>query len=885
MHAPATAPVTLVYADLAGSTVGWREHGPTFGASIAAMHAVARERAEARGGDYVKSTGDGFILAFPSPLFAVICAAEIQREILCGEAFADRPRLALRVGVHTDTPTVVDGEYTGFAMWQAQRVMDAAQGAQILMSETTYILAKRDVSAAHDCSCEPLGSFQLRDLLEPIALYRVIVPGVPLSELPPRVMPAGSHNLPEEERPFIGRAREVAEVAGLLAHEGTRLVTITGIGGIGKSRLAKQAAAQRIDDYPDGVWLADMEDARSREDAVAAIRAALPVETGPEFPGSGRSGALGSARLLLILDCFERLEPHAALVDDLLRAAPSIRCLVTSRCVLGLPREFEYPLLPMDAGGADDADKLPEPVDAMALFSEAASHVVHDFAVTPANRPMVAELCRELEGIPLCLVLAAGRLRQMSLPELTAEVRTHRLAVLKRRMPGVDRHGAMRDVVAASIDMLQPETRHLLEQVSLFQGGFFQDDAAAVCTFDDGIDLLDGLAALRENSLLHAQIVDERTRYRLLDTVREYVTGTVAPGDEAIEASRRRHAERYAALAASIGTSMNGGRWAEAMAHVRRESANLRAAVGYAAGVGSLELLIAFGGTLARIYFEAGLWDDFGRLVEAAAPAAEALGREDVANLLLGLRGARAARQGDIPAARALWEQRVERALVAGDVPAAADNLFDLANLAREAGDYTGARKLLRRAMGIARDYGDSGLLGTAYAVLAAMKLAEGAPQEARRAADRAVRAAQVSGDVEARLFIQTSVGRVYLETGDERRAEAALHEAIGLAMDGDRDLALIGALIDVGRLHERGGRPERAAMAYAAAASIRPGLPCARTALAHSALDRFRRSLTDPRILSVLDEAREAPWQQSVASLLADPGGDLRPGPIRGRV
>lgn len=870
MHAPGTAPVTLVYADLAGSTAGWREHGPGFGASIAAMHAVAREHAEARGGDYVKSTGDGFILAFPSPLFAVMCAAEIQREVLCGERFAAGPRLALRVGIHTDTPTVVDGEYTGFAMWQAQRVMDAAQGAQILMSETTYILAKRDVSAAHDCSCEPLGSFQLRDLLEPIALYRVIVPGVPLSDHPPRVMPAGSHNLPEEERPFIGRTREVAEVAGLLAHEGTRLVTITGIGGIGKSRLAKQAAARRIDDYPDGVWLADLEAARTREDAVAAIRAALPVETGPDFPGAGRNGALGSARLLLILDCFERLEPHAALVDDLLRAAPSVRCLVTSRCVLGLPREFEYPLQPMDAAAGDDGA---EPGDAMALFAEAASHVVHDFTVTPANRPMVAELCRELEGIPLCLVLAAGRLRQMSLPELTAEVRTHRLAVLKRRVPGADRHGAMRDVVAASIELLQPETRRLLEQVSLFQGGFFQDDAAAVCTFDDGIDLLDGLASLRENSLLHAQVVDDRTRYRLLDTVREYVVGATAPGDEAIEASRRRHAERYAALAASIGTAMNGGRWAEAMAHVRRESANLRAAVGYAAGAQSPELLMAFGGTLARIYFEAGLWDDFARLVEAAGPAAEALGREDVANQLLGLRGARAARQGDAQAARALWEQRVERALAAGDVPGAADNLFDLANLAREAGDHSGARRLLRRAMGIVRNYRDTGLLGTAYAVLAGMRLAEGAPREAVRAADRAARAAQASGDVEARLYIQTSVGRVYLEAGDERRAEAALREAIGLAMNGDRDLALIGALIDLGRLHERGGRPERAARAYAAAASIRPGLPCARTALAHSALDRFRRSLTDPRVVSLLDEARETPWQQSVASLLADPG------------
>jgi predicted ATPase/class 3 adenylate cyclase len=863
-------PVTLVFADLEASSTGWQRHGQTYGDALRAMHALARDCAERHGGTYVKNTGDGFLLAFAAPMAAVLCSRDIQSALLTDGWDATLPRLALRIGIHTDTPELLDGDYTGFAMWRAERVMEAAHGAQILLSETTHALIKHEIAASPECACETLGAFRLRDLLAPVPLFRLSISGLSLSTLPPRALPQDRHNLPEEERPFIGRRGELADVTRLFREQGAHLVTITGIGGIGKTRLARQVAAALTDDFPDGVWMVELDSLDTREEALATIAGVLQIEGDRDDTERTLRTALASKRLFLLLDCFERIAQHAGLIEQILRAAPQVRCLVTSRVVLGLPREFEYPLQPLPTSGSGGEGP---PSESMQLFVEAAMHVIHDFALTPDNRSLVEQLCAEMEGIPLSLILAAGRLRHLSLRDLLEQVREHRFDVLRRRPVGPDRQAALQQVIADSFLMLPGEQQRLLCRLSIFVGGFYLEDADYVCGTASRADLLDGIALLRENSLVQAQTLGDHTRFKLLDTVREYLAG-LKRGDD-LEAElldcRKRHAARYADLARRIDTLMQQGRWNEGITMLWREIGNLRAAAAFCIEIQDCPLVADFADALGRIYFEAGLWDDFERLARSAEEAAERLNRPFLRARMLGLRGALAARRGDRAETRRLWEERLKLSLQIGDVAGAADTLSDLADQAREAGDHAEARRLLRRAIRMAQSENRLSLLAVARIIQADIALDEGKADIARKYADRARRMTVGSIDVDTVLYVHARLGHIYREIGDFAQAEDSLQTAIRLAAEGNRDFSLISALLDLGALYERQGNLRCAAYAYTTAARIHPDIASRRSEAAASALAHFYREIEDPTIKAFLDQSRDRSWSEILTDLLIE--------------
>ena len=337
----------------------------------------------------------------------------------------------------------------------------------------------------------------------------------------------------------------------------------------GKTRLARYVAARTAGYFRGGAWLVECDALSTREELARAVCAVLGVDASAaggesETIGAAVATSLGerdeSGPVLLVLDCFEHLTERAApFVDALLRAAPQIFCLVTSRVILGLPREFEYPLSPMAASvtpaeaaaaaeGAQHERRrhAPAPVDAtienerpgsesglratadgVALFMEAAVHVLPGFRPDRRERALVRRICDDLEGIPLALILAASRLRHLTLDELLTQVRAGRFEVLRRRAVGRDRHAALQEVIAGSFGLLPAESRHLLRRLCVFVGGFYYEDAWEVAC--DGPTkreaLFEGLAQLRENSLLQVQRQEGRTRFKLLDTVREYVSG------------------------------------------------------------------------------------------------------------------------------------------------------------------------------------------------------------------------------------------------------------------------------------------------------------------------------------------------------------------------
>ncbi len=864
---------TLLFADVVKSTQGHQTLGEPYGLAIAHMHRTSRDAGEAHGSDLHKQTGDGFMISFANPMSAVLCARDIQALLLTDSWPPELPRLSVRMGLHTDEKRIVDGELTWPLSWRANRIMDAANGAQILISEATHALVKHAITVEHGLSCRSLGSFRLKDLLVPEPLFRLDVTGLRLSKAAPRALPDGFHNFPVEERHFIGREAEVAHVLRLFRDNHAQLVTISGIGGLGKTRLAKHSAAQMVEDFPDGVWLVEMEALSQRDEIVPAICSVISVDTAHETPLEGLKGFLVDRKLLLVLDCFERLAGNADLLDSILRFAPGVRFLITTRKVLRLPREFEYELQPMQFGDAVSGRR--QASESMSLFAEAATHVAPDFAIGARNKKSVQEICALLEGLPLALILAASQLRYLSIADLHSELKASRFDVLVRPAVVVEtRHEGLQQVITDSFRLLSLEEQSLLCELSVFVGGFYLEDARQVCSSAPTLPLLQGLSQLRDNSLLKAQIMGERSRYKLLDTVREYLdkmsgpTGSSSSGDMA--ACRRRHAGHYASLARKVHALIHDGKWKEGTDTLWQETGNVRAAIRFSIDEGLDDLVIAFAECLARTYSEAGLLSDFEILATAAEPASQRLGRSDIAAGLLGLRGALAMRRGDRKEAWRVWEDRVVLSLTIGDIDGAASTLFDLANMACDVEVYEKARILLARAMELSHGEGIPLYACAAQAALAEISMAQNDRGEARSQADQSRRMLPDVEDIDWLIFICIKLGRVYRYLDELITAEDVLRSAVRAASEGSRMFALSRSVELLGLVYEARGNHTGAATAFTAACRAVAVVDSRRSRQAKENLERFQTHGEDSVGL-LLQELSTRTLDELTAQLLID--------------
>lgn len=671
-------------------------------------------------------------------------------------------------------------------------------------------------------------------------------------------------NLLYDERPFIGRIEERRQLRRKIQEQGQRLVTVTGMGGMGKTRLAKQVAAELASEFADGVWLVECDSLTDQRQLAAAIAGTLQLELGGPRPEEALAAHLVERRLLLVLDCFEGLVEHAPLLEYLQERAPNLTVLVTSRRVLGLPREYEFPLAPMKAGASTR-----QTGDGVALFVEAAGHVHHEFVLTSKNRDSVREICGLLEQVPLAIVLAAGRLGAMSLSELREQLRARPLDTLSRRAPGVDRHSDLAKVVAGSLTLLPEADRDLLLRLSVFDGGFFAEDAAAVC--DERTEKVrEGLAQLRNHSLVQVTRGD-RTRYKLLDTVREYLA--ILPTSESALKDRnaclRRHAAHYARRARRVGELMAEGRWGEGTSILWTEIGNFRAGMSYSVGAGEHELVMAFADGLARTLFEAGLWSDFGAIAEAAHGAAAALGQADLSARMLGLEGALASRKGDEAACEQFWLRRVEVCREIGDVAGCADALTDLAWQAYERHDSNGARRYLVDAVRLARLAHVQGLIATARAVQAQLALASQDLRLARRRAEQAVLLIEACEEPDFALFVHQNLMKLFRELGDPDRAATHVVRVLRMATAGHRSVHIGWALLNLGATYEERNEPILAARAHLGAVRVHTEYATRHRERARSALAAFKkRHEANGAVAATLRELRTVPWRTIVEGL-----------------
>jgi predicted ATPase/class 3 adenylate cyclase len=580
---PPSGVVTFLFTDIEGSTRRWEANADAMRVALAAHDEVLRTAIEGHGGSLFKHTGDGVCAAFASPRSAVDAAVAAQREL----------ELPVRMGIATGEAELRDGDYFGTVLNRAARVMAAGHGGQILLVEST-------ASLLSGIDLADLGPRRLRDLPTPVGMFQVRAPGLPADFPPLRALDTSSGNLRFATSSFIGRESELDEVqAAVKTH---RLVTLTGVGGVGKTRLALEIARRLADEFPDGVWvfeLAAVSDPAAVPDAVAAVLG-ITQQPGKSVSESVAAAMEGTIRLLVIDNCEHVREAAADLVEAILAQSVTVRVLATSREGLRVADEQAWLVPSLDVGAGTDSA-------AVALFVERARGEASQFSVaTRDEAAAVIEICRRLDGIPLAIELAASRMASMTASEVRDRLdQRFRLLVGSRR--ALERHHTLRHAVAWSFELLDDTEKALLERCSVFAGGFDLQSACAVAGFDDEDDLavLDLLDALVRKSLLVADRSAGRTRYSMLETIRQFAEEQLVVRGEASEI-RAAHSRYFAERETDIMALWDSPRQRETYSWFTAELSNLRTAFRWAADQGDLDsaVALAFYATVLGIMVE-----------------------------------------------------------------------------------------------------------------------------------------------------------------------------------------------------------------------------------------------------------------------------------------
>jgi predicted ATPase/class 3 adenylate cyclase len=773
--------LTFLFTDIEGSTVLLRRLGEdNYAQMLAGHHELIRSALAAHHGSEVDTQGDAFFAVFSSPRACVAAALQIQQAFEA-HAWPGGERVRVRMGIHCGEATQTASGLVGLEVHRAARVAAAGYGGQVLVSETAAALVRDWLPQG--AALSDLGTHQLKDLRRPERIFQLQAAGL-LGEFPPlRSLgnPALQNNLPSQPSTFIGRDREVSEVRVLV--ESTRLVTLTGAGGCGKTRLGLQVAAELLDGSGDGVWLVELAAVTEDEVVAPAICEALRLAVNPGRPVlEALPDALAPQDVLIVLDnCEHLIGGCAKTAEAILRRCPRVHLLATSREPLGIGGETIYRVPSLSLPGPDDSG--PPALgssEAVALFADRARAHGVGLSVDEQTAPVVVSVCRRLDGMPLAIELAAARLRTMSLIELHDRLDQRFRLLTGGSRTALERQQTLRATVEWSYSLLTGAERMLLRRLSVFAASFDLDAAEAVCGFAriDALDVADLLGSLVDKSLGVAEPVGETLRYRLLETIRLFAAERLAAarGDEAA-ALAAAHCAHFLAVAEAAAAHLTGpdqGRW---FARLDGDQANLRRAAQHAVGRPDgtavvLRLCVALGR----------YWEARSRGIEAFELLMPALRRPD-ADADPGLFGAAlvaAVRVGcfiDVPAARHCGEQAVQLARRLGDDRLLTSALAVLCAACYFAGEPEAGLPFGQEAVQRAQRLGDDVLLGVSL-LLYLMPLDTIDPARSPPLYTEAFACTERSGDHLTNCDLYNNAGVAALIAGDVPAARAHLEAA-----------------------------------------------------------------------------------------------------------
>jgi predicted ATPase/class 3 adenylate cyclase len=781
---PPTGTLTFLFTDIEGSSRMWESSPQAMQAALARHDELLKQAIEEHGGYIFKTVGDAFCCAFLTAPDALEAALGAQR-LLLKERWAESDPLNVRMALHIGAAEERDGDYFGPPLNRVARLLSAAHGGQVLLSLPAQELVRDQLPAGINLA--NLGEHRLKDLFRPERIFQLLAPGLP-SEFPPlRTLEAYRNNLPLQPTPLIGREKEVSEICQRLSHPEVRLLTLTGAGGTGKTRLGLQAAAELTQHFDDGVFFVSLAAIRDPQLVVGAVAGTLGVkEAGGQPLLQSLENYLHEKHILLMVDNFEQVLEAAPMVTELLSGAPNLKILVTSRIPLRLSGEHEYAVPPL---ALPDPERPPSVArlthyEAVRLFVERARAAKADFSVTNDNAPAVAEICHRLDGLPLAIELAAARIKVLS-PQKMLERLGNRLRLLTggaRDLP--ERQRTLRSTIEWSYGLLDKGEKVLFARLSVFAGGRTLEAIEAICDAEEDlpVDVLDGLSSLVDESLLKQEEgPNGEPRFVMLETIHEFAREKLGKSAEA-EEIKRAHAEYFLTLGEEAHAELIGANQLQWLERLEAEHDNMRAALSWASERKDVEVALRLGGALWWFWTVRGYYSEGRRWLEEAL-AMEGRVLPEVRAMALAGVGALAFDQGELDRANQAFEEGLE--LLTHEAREASEaKLILLASLGYEALDreeHGQATQLFEERLALSREMSNTWWLANSLSHLAVVTHSLGDYERASEFYEESMSLFRAQGDKYGLAHCLDSLAMMEYSQGDLVHAEMLTEEAVAL--------------------------------------------------------------------------------------------------------
>ena len=905
-----TGTVTFLFTDIEGSTRLLQQLGERYAEVLAHYRQFVRSAVQDRDGREVDTQGDALFAAFPRARDAVAAAVAAQRAI-GAHAWPENLSLRVRMGLHTGESLGVETGYVGMDVHRAARICAAGHGGQILVSRTTRDLVADTLPDG--VTLRDLGEHRLKDLAQPNHLFQVVAPDLPTDFPSLKSLDALPNNLPRQLTSFIGREKEMAEVKRLLST--AYLVTLTGVGGSGKTRFALQVAAEVVDRYSEGVWWVQLASLSESSLVPQAVASALGIrETRGRSPMDALLDDLRHKKLLLVLDNAEHLISACAnLADTLLRGCAGLRVLVTSREALRIEGEHIYPLPPLS---------LPSPgmllpvatlarVEAVRLFVDRAIAARPSFALSEQNAAAALQICQRLDGIPLALELAAARMRALSVEQIATRLDDQFRMLTDGSRTALPRHQTLRATMDWSYELLTESERLLYRRLAVFGGSFNLEAVEAVFSGADLLEwtILDLLTRLVEKSLVVTGDRAGEVRYHLLEPARQYALGKLRETAEASDVQTR-HRDFFLALAEQGHLGLATAERMVWQARVASDHDNIRAALRWSIDHHSLEDSTRLGASMARFWASRGLLNEglawlaeLRKLEDQASPRARAgllsatgllafeigeqrqaaeatehalaifrhLGDRQGIEVCLRLLGMAELEIGRYERAAALLDEAARLPRERGDIDAEAEALRQRGYLAVKQGDYALATKTLERSLAMVRQTGKRRSIGLATGHLAQAYFYQGQSDRAIAMLSEALDHVQAVEHGTGTAYFLNLLGLALVEKGDRQGAAEAYGKCISLARATGYKWAVAESLIGIGALSAAKGETAVGARLLAAAdtrlAKMDYMIPSAERTYLDRLVGSLRRSMAPAEFEKASSQGRHMSMEQAVES------------------